>query len=160
MSFEQLLACVEKFGWHHVCITGGEPLAQANCIPFLKLLVDRTFTVSLETNGAVSTAAVPEEVHVILDIKCPGSGMEAHNHWPNLDRLRPHDEVKFVVANKDDFSWALSIISNYNLASKVSSLLISPVWDRLDPKELISWMLLSKMPLRLNLQTHKYVGAR
>lgn len=148
------------FGWRHVCVTGGEPLAQPNCIPFLNLLIDRNYCVSLETNGAISTANVPQNVHVILDVKCPGSGMVERNDWLNLHVLRPHDEVKFVVADKNDFTWALSIIADYHLVQKVSTILISPAWGILDPKELIPWMLQAKLPLRLNLQTHKYAQAK
>lgn len=144
-------------GWKHVCVTGGEPLAQRPIIPFLSTLIEKGFSISLETSGALSTTAVPEKVKVILDIKCPGSGVSDKNDWSNLDNLHPTDEIKFVVVDKDDYEWAKTIITKHNLFTKVDNVLFSPVWDKLSPDTLVAWMVEDKLPARLNLQIHKYL---
>ncbi len=156
-SFVELFRQIESFGWRYVCITGGEPLLQKPVIPFMEALLQKNYKVSLETSGALSTEAVPEKVVTILDVKCPGSGMSQKNIFENFERLRPHDQVKFVLADRTDYEWAKTILSQYALSSKVAEVLFSPAWDFLSPQELITWIKQDKLDVRLNLQLHKYV---
>lgn len=137
-------------------VTGGEPLLQAETLPLLVSLADEGFTVFLETNGSLSMAAVDSRVHRVLDLKCPGSGMSGHNCWENLELLTSRDEVKFVISHREDFLWALEIINRHGLAGK-APVLISPVFGELAPQEAAAWILASGLPLRLNLQLHKYL---
>lgn len=156
-SFQNLFLKLETFGWKNICITGGEPLLQKPIIPFMEALLQKKYIVSLETSGALSTEFVPEKVRTILDIKCPGSGMSRKNLFENFGRLRSYDQVKFVLCDRADYEWAKTIVSQYALFTKVSDVLFSPVWGLLPPQELISWIKEDKLPVRLNLQLHKYV---
>ena len=137
-------------------VTGGEPLLQAETLPLLVSLADEGFTVFLETNGSLSIREVDARVHRVLDLKCPASGMSGHNLWENLDYLTSRDEVKFVVSNREDFLWALEIIQRHGLVQRLP-VLISPVFGALPPQEVAAWVLASRLPLRLNLQLHKYL---
>jgi 7-carboxy-7-deazaguanine synthase len=139
-----------------VLVTGGEPLLQAETPVLLQGLLDAGFTVCLETNGSRSISPVEARVHRILDIKCPGSGMAEHNDWRNLELLSSRDEVKFVVTERSDFSWALEVINRHGLAGRLP-VLISPVFGEVSLKEAAAWILASRLPLRLNLQLHKYI---
>ncbi|OGP69141.1 MAG: 7-carboxy-7-deazaguanine synthase [Deltaproteobacteria bacterium RBG_13_60_28] len=139
-----------------VLVTGGEPLLQAETPTLLAGLADAGLTVLLETNGSLPIKGVDARVRRILDVKCPGSGMHSHNLWENLEQLRPGDEVKFVVTDAADFAWALEVIRRHNLAGRVP-LLISPVFGAVPPQEAAAWILESGLPLRLNLQLHKYI---
>jgi len=145
------------FGIDLVEVTGGEPLAQRQCIPLLEQLVARGAEVLLETSGSISTEHVPPEVRVILDLKPPDSGEVDQNDFTNLARLRPHDEVKFVLASRRDFDWAVEVIRREGLDQRVAAVLLSPVWGALEPAELVDWMLASKVPARLGLQVHKVI---
>lgn len=156
-SFEQIFEKIEKAGPRHICVTGGEPLLQSSLVPFLKLLCDRNYIVSLETGGSLPTKEVDPRVVVILDVKCPGSGMEEKNYWDNLLNLRPHDEVKFVLLNRGDFDYACKVCEKYQLFKRTPFPLFSPVHGILDPKLLVEWILADKLPVRLNLQQHKYI---
>ena len=138
-------------------MTGGEPLLQENVHELMKSLCDKGFSVSLETGGSLTTEKVDPRVHVILDIKCPGSGMSHKNYYPNLDRLRLNDEVKFVMTNYSDYQFAKAICSQHQLYEKVQAVLFSPVHGILNPKELVQWILDDHLPVRLNLQLHKYI---
>jgi len=138
-------------------ITGGEPLLQEDVYPLMEGLLARGKTVLLETGGHRSTARVPAEVVTILDVKCPGSGESDHNCWDNLARLRPHDEVKFVVADRADYEYARDVISRHGLAARVAAIHISPVHGVLDPKTLSEWVLADRLPVRVQLQLHKYI---
>jgi 7-carboxy-7-deazaguanine synthase len=148
---------VQKNGCSYVCVTGGEPLLQANVHILLKYLCDKGYIVSLETGGSLSTEEVDPRVHVILDIKCPDSGMSDKNHWENISYLRKNDEVKFVINGKDDYLYAKDICFKYDLFDKARAVLFSPVHGILDPKEIVGWILKDKLPVRLNLQIHKYI---
>ena len=139
-----------------VLVTGGEPLLQTGTLALLTSLADQGLTVLLETNGSQPIREVDARVHRILDLKCPGSGMESYNLWKNLDYLRNGDEIKFVITDHADFAWALEVIKRYNLAGRVP-LLISPVFGAVPPREAAAWILASGLPLRLNLQLHKYI---
>lgn len=147
---------VQGMGCKDVCISGGEPLLQDNVHPLMAQLCDAGYILNLETGGSLSIAPVDPRVHVILDIKCPGSGMSHKNLWQNLELIQPKDEVKFVILNRSDYQYSKEICSQYHLWDRVP-LLFSPVHGLLDPKELVSWILADKIPVRLNLQTHKYI---
>lgn len=156
-SFSYVLDQIHRFGWRHVCVTGGEPLIQPAIYPFLDHLLADDHIISLETNGAISTEQVPRGVRIILDIKCPQSGMSDRNDWSNLSRLTPLDEVKFVLANRTDYDWAKNVITSYNLFAKAGHVLLSPVYRELDPSNLVAWMIQDRLAARLNLQLHKVV---
>jgi 7-carboxy-7-deazaguanine synthase len=139
-----------------VLVTGGEPLLQAETPVLLTDLLDAGLTTCLETNGSLPIDAVDARVHRILDVKCPGSGMAEHNDWRNLPLLTPRDEIKFVVTNRDDFTWTLEVIKDFCLAGRLP-VLISPVFGQVSLQEAAAWILETRLPLRLNLQLHKYI---
>jgi 7-carboxy-7-deazaguanine synthase len=156
-DLDDLLREVESFDCTLVEVTGGEPLLQEDVYPLMSGLLDRGKTVLLETGGHRSTARVPERVVTIIDVKCPGSG-EAHRmDWTNLDRLRPHDEVKFVISDRRDYEYARDVIARYDLPRRASALHLSPVHGVLDPKTLSEWVLADHLPVRVQLQLHKYI---
>jgi 7-carboxy-7-deazaguanine synthase len=123
----------------------------------MQSLVDRGRTVLLETGGHRSTERVPESVVTILDVKCPASGESQKNDWSNLDRLRPHDEVKFVVADRQDYEYARDVIARHDLARRAAAVHLSPVHGRLSPRTLSEWVLADRVPARVQLQIHKYI---
>ena len=148
---------VERFGCPLVEVTGGEPLLQAGVYPLMEALLDRGKTVLLETGGHRSTARVPERVVTILDVKCPGSGEAAKMDWDNLARLRPHDEVKFVVKDRADYEYAREAIARHELPGRVTAIHLSPVHGVLDARTLSEWVLADHLPVRVQLQLHKYI---
>lgn len=152
-----LIQRVESNGCSHVCISGGEPLLQANVHPLMKELCDRGWILSLETGGSLPTTEVDPRVTIILDIKCPGSGMSQKNHWANLPHLRQGDEVKFVLVDRDDYEYAKTICAKYLLFQKVRNVLFSPVHGILNPQDLVQWILEDRLPVRLNMQLHKFI---
>lgn len=154
---DHIMEQVSSNGCSHVCVTGGEPLLQPNVFLLLDSLCKKNYIVSLETSGSLSTEAVPAEVHIILDVKCPGSKMEHKNLWSNLDRLRTHDQVKFVIQDQKDYEYSKNICEKYDLFQKVQEVLFSPVFGQLNPQELVQWILNDQLPVRLNLQIHKYI---
>jgi len=156
-SIQKILAATRAFGHRQVCVTGGEPLLQKAVYPLLVQLCNEDFKVSIETGGSLSIEMIDPRVKIILDIKCPGSSMEQKNHWSNLPRLRQYDEVKFVLADRDDYLYAKEICTRYDLFHRVQEVLFSPVFDQLDPQELIRWILDDKLRVRLNLQIHKFI---
>ncbi len=153
-TIEEVLDRVASYGCTLVEVTGGEPLLQRDCVPFLKGLLARGHEVILETGGHRSVEEVPVEVRRILDVKCPGSGESHRNHLENLDRLTPRDEVKFVLADRADYEWARAFVRDRALHERCT-VLFSPVWQRLDPKDLAEWILADRLPVRLQLQVHK-----
>ena len=155
-SIEQILAKVESYGCRLVEVTGGEPLAQPESLTLITRLCERGFDVLIETSGAIDTAAVDARAHVILDVKCPGSGMSDRMHWPNLDRLTWKDEVKFVLTDRSDYDWACHVLAQYELASRCP-VLMSPVFGSLDVRQLAEWILADRLPVRLQLQLHKLI---
>lgn len=157
MPLEAIIAEVENKGSRHICVTGGEPLLQKPVISLMQHLCDKGYTISLETGGSLSIEEVPGDVHIILDLKCPGSGMEKHNLWSNIGLLKPQDEVKFVLLDRADYEYAKEIIQKYRLDAKVKELLFSPVHGVLCPQQLVEWILEDRLPVRLNLQIHKYI---
>lgn len=149
---------VRDFGCRLVEVTGGEPLAQKEAFPLITQLCDEGFEVLIETGGFFSTEKVDPRAKIILDIKCPASGEEPRNHWPNLKRLRPElDEIKFVVANRADWEFARSTIERYDLTRCAKAVLISPAWGEIDLKELADWIAESGLEIRMQLQLHKYI---
>lgn len=148
---------IVSLGCRHICITGGEPLLQKNVIPLMRTLCDQNYTVSLETSGSLSTVEVDPRVHVILDIKCPDSLMSHKNHWENIVYLKKQDEVKFVIMGRRDYEYAKEICEKHALYDKVKEVLFSPVFDALHPQELVKWILEDRLPIRLNLQIHKFI---
>ena len=157
MSVDEVVAAVEAFGSPLVEITGGEPLLQDDVYPLMDRLLTAGRTVMLETGGHRPTTRVPASVLKIVDVKCPASGESARNDWSNLERLQPHDEVKFVIQDRADYDFACDVIARYDLPSKVAAVLMSPVHGVLDPKSLSEWMLSDRLPARLQLQLHKYI---
>jgi 7-carboxy-7-deazaguanine synthase len=157
MSVDEVVAAVEAHGTRLVEITGGEPLLQEDVYPLMDRLLAAGRTVMLETGGHRPIDRVPAAVRKIVDIKCPASGEAAKNHWSNLDRLAPHDEVKFVIQDRGDYEFACDAIARYDLPSRAAAVLLSPVHGVLEPKTLSEWMLADHLPARLQLQLHKFI---
>lgn len=157
-SLDEVLAQVHTYGCRLVEVTGGEPLAQPESLPLMTRLCDADYTVLLETSGAIDITPVDPRVHVILDVKCPGSGMTDRMHWPNLSMLAAKDEVKFVLTDRADYDWAREILARYEIASRCS-VLFSPVFGSLDVRQLAEWILTDRLPVRFQLQMHKYIWA-
>ncbi len=155
-SFDEIIKQLNSYEINLVEITGGEPLAQKACLPFMKELIDSGFRVLCETSGAEDISQVPAGVTLIMDIKCPGSGMVDRNLWANLDFLKATDEIKFVIADRSDYDWARTIIKSQQLEEKFT-VLMSPAFGLLDPADLVYWIVNDKLDVRLNLQQHKYI---
>ncbi|MBS0170576.1 MAG: 7-carboxy-7-deazaguanine synthase QueE [Nitrospira sp.] len=155
---DEVLAQVRAFGCPLVEVTGGEPLSQPEAFPLLTRLCDEGFQVLLETSGAIDTAGVDRRVHVVLDVKCPGSGMAERMHWPNLERLASHDEAKFVIKDRNDYEWTREVIRRWELTRRCT-VLVSPVFGETDARQLAEWVLADKLPVRFQLQLHKHVWA-
>ncbi len=155
MSIDEVMARVESYGCKLVEITGGEPLAQAESLDLIKRLCDDGFEVLIETSGSIDIAQVNPRAKIILDIKCPGSGEVEKNRWENLDILRAHDEIKFVIADRVDYDWAKQVIEQRKLDRW--TVLLSPVWDRMNMKSLAEWMLADRLPARFQTQLHKHI---
>ncbi len=153
MALSEVTAFAERWPAGLVAVTGGEPLLQETVIDLLQDLVRHGHRVLLETNGSCNIAPVPPEVIIILDVKCPGSAMHHHFDPANLARLRPDDEIKFVLSHRDDYLWSRRFIEEHNLAGR--ELLLSPVPDRLPAADLAAWILEDNLPCRLQLQLHK-----
>jgi 7-carboxy-7-deazaguanine synthase len=156
-TVSEVVADVERFECRLVEITGGEPLLQDDVYPLMDELLARGRTVLLETGGHRPIARVPSAVIKIVDVKCPGSGESDKNDWNNLSALDPHDEVKFVIADRADYEFAVDVVLRYDLARRVAAVLFSPVHGVLAPRTLSEWMLADRVPARLQLQIHKYI---
>lgn len=153
-SIPDILAQVAAFTPRYVTVTGGEPLAQSNCISLLQALCNAGYEVSLETSGALSVADVDPRVIKVLDLKTPGSAEEARNDFSNIDYLLPHDQVKFVLCDRRDYDWAKEQISHYQLLNR-SSVLFSPSYQQLEASVLAEWILEDRLPVRFQIQLHK-----
>jgi 7-carboxy-7-deazaguanine synthase len=147
---------VAKYKTRHVCVTGGEPLAQKRCLDLLARLCDEGFEVSLETSGAIDVSPVDPRVVKVVDLKVPGSGELAANLWTNLDALRTQDQVKFVLADRADYDWALGVLDEHDLTARCD-VLFSPVYGKLAPRELAEWILADGRQVRMQLQLHKFL---
>jgi 7-carboxy-7-deazaguanine synthase len=156
-SLDSVLAEVDAYRCSLVEVTGGEPLLQADVYPLMESLLARGRTVLLETGGHRSTARVPAGVVTILDVKCPGSGESAKNDWTNLERLQPHDEVKFVIKDRTDYEYARDVIARHDLARRAGAIHFSPVHGVMDARTMAEWVLAERLPVRVQLQLHKYI---
>lgn len=156
MSIEQIVRAVRKFEVIPVLITGGEPLLQLEVYELMERLFDFGNIVMIETNGTISLETAPEDAIIIMDVKCPGSGVADRNMLDNLELLAEPDNVKFVLSDRDDYLWAKNIINEYELFMH-TAVLMSPVSGKLDPKELSEWMIQDKLFARLSLQIHKVI---
>lgn len=157
MSVDEVVAQVGAFRCDVVEITGGEPLLQPDVYPLMQRLLDEGRVVMLETGGHRSADQVPQGVIRVIDVKCPASGESDRNHWPNLDRLRASDEVKFVVKDRGDYEYARDVVETHALIGRCAAVLFSPVHGVLPAKTLAEWILADGLPVRLQLQAHKYV---
>lgn len=157
MSVDEVVRAVRDYRCDVVEITGGEPLLQKAVYPLMQQLLDEGRTVMLETGGHLSVDQVPDEVIRVIDVKCPGSGESDRNHWPNLDRLRPSDEVKFVIKDRGDYEYARGVVANYDLTTRCTAVHFSPVHGVQHAKQLASWILDDRLTVRVQLQLHKYI---
>ena len=157
MSIDEVLVEVDKYGCPLVEVTGGEPLLQQDVYPLMTRLLEQGKRVLLETGGHRSIAQVPAGVERIMDVKCPGSGESAKNDWTNLEQLMPTDQVKFVVKDRADYEFARDLVTRERLAERVAAVLFSPVHGVLDARLLAEWILADRVPVRLQLQAHKFI---
>lgn len=156
-AIDEVVDAVGALGIDLVEVTGGEPLVHRQAIPLMERLVARGHTVLLETSGSRDIGPVPPEVRVILDLKPPDSGEAGANLWSNIDRLRRKDEVKFVIASRADYEWSRDRLAEHGLAARCGSVLFSPAWGLVDPADLVAWILADRLPVRFQVQMHKYV---
>jgi 7-carboxy-7-deazaguanine synthase len=157
VSIDEVIARVEQYGCDLVEITGGEPLLQQDVYPLMRRLIERGRTVMVETGGHRSIKDVPPEVIRIVDVKCPGSGEAANNDWENLGLLTARDEVKFVIGDRTDYEYARDVVARYSLVGRTAAVLFSTVHDVLPSRQLAEWILADRLPVRLQLQAHKYI---
>lgn len=155
-QIDDVLSEVASYDARHVCVTGGEPLAQKTCLTLLTKLCDTGYSVSLETSGALDVSAVDARVSRIVDIKTPGSGEVARNHWANLDILNAHDEIKFVITSAADYEWARNELKQHRLHERCP-VLFSPAFGELDHADLAAWVLRDRLPVRMQVQLHKVI---
>ena len=156
MELEQILAAIKGNNTRYVTVTGGEPLAQKSCPVLLKKLCDEGYLVSLETSGALDVCQVDSRVSKVMDIKTPGSGEESKNLWTNIDCLTAHDQVKFVLCDRQDYDWAIAIMRKYQLSEKCE-VLFSPSHHALSINDLAGWVLEDQLPVRVQIQLHKHI---
>ena len=154
MEIADVLAAVGQYPTHQVCVTGGEPLSQKECLPLLTALCDAGYEVSLETSGALDIAPVDPRVSRIMDLKAPDSGEAARNRWENLACLTSRDEIKIIVASRADYEWARDAIRQHELGARCP-VLLSPAQGRIEPRDLADWILADGLPVRFQLQLHK-----
>ena len=153
-TFDAILEDVARHGARHVCVTGGEPLAQKRCVALLARLCDAGYEVSLETSGAIDIGEVDPRVSRVLDIKTPASGEVGRNLWSNLPLLTPHDQVKFVICDRADYEWSKGVLAEHRLAA-TCDVLFSPSFGQVSPRELADWIVADRLPVRFQVQLHK-----
>ena len=154
IKIDEIVTQVATYQCPHVCVTGGEPLAQPGCIELLKTLCDAAHVVSIETSGALDIAAIDPRVMVVMDLKTPDSGECEKNKLSNLVHLKPGDQIKFVLCSRADYDWAKTMIIEHQLEKK-AHILFSPSWNQLNPTELANWIIQDRIPVRFQLQLHK-----
>lgn len=154
MTLNEIMEEVARHGAHYVTVTGGEPLAQRNCLALLRALCDAGYAVSLETSGALDVSDVDGRVMKVVDLKTPGSGEMEKNLWSNLEHLNPQDEIKFVLCDEADYRWARQVLAERKLAERCA-VLFSPTQGELAPRDLAEWILRDHLPVRLQVQLHK-----
>lgn len=159
MSVADVVKAVEGCGISLVEITGGEPLLQKEVYPLMQALLEKKYTVMLETGGSLPLDAVPEAVIKIMDLKCPSSGEEPRNHYANLGQLIFQDEVKFVIQTREDYDWCKKVLTEYSIPEK-TQVLFSPVYEKLDLKDLAKWILEDNLRVRLQTQLHKVIWSK
>jgi 7-carboxy-7-deazaguanine synthase len=157
MRREDVRARALALGTPLVELTGGEPLLQPGVLPLMAELCDAGKTVLVETSGEADVAGVDPRVHKIMDLKCPGSGEVARNRWTNLEHIGPRDEIKFVLADRADYEWMRAVVRERALAGRTPNLLASAVFGRLPTRELVAWVLEDRLPVRVQLQLHKFI---
>ncbi len=158
MSVDEVIERVRGYDCRLVEITGGEPLVQKReCCELVKRLCDEGYTVLVETGGGLDASVLDSRAVKILDVKCPGSGEAERNFWPNLEKLNPRDEIKFVIKDRADFDFALEVINKYKLNEREPCILFSPVWEAVELKKLAGWVIQSDVHGRMQLQLHKYI---
>jgi 7-carboxy-7-deazaguanine synthase len=155
-SLDQILERVASFGARHVCVTGGEPLAQKTCVLLLQQLCDAGYRVSLETSGAMDISEVDARVTRVVDVKTPASGEVERNRYENLDQMRADEQVKFVICSREDFEWSRDLIRQQSLHERCT-VLFSPSHEQVEPRDLAQWILDERLPVRLQVQLHKYL---
>ena len=155
LELDGILARVAGYSPRYVCVTGGEPLAQRECLTLLTMLCDAGYSVSLETSGAMPLEGVDARVIKVMDLKTPGSGEVGRNRWENIPLLSHQDQVKFVICNREDYDWARFKLDEYQLAARVGDVLFSPSYGEIKPVELAEWILADNLPVRFQLQLHK-----
>lgn len=154
MHIDRIMAQVAEYKTRHVCVTGGEPLAQKRCLKLLDRLCEAGYNVSLETSGAIDVSQVNPKVSRVLDIKTPDSGEAGRNLWENLGQLTSHDQLKFVICSHNDYNWAVNEIRSRELEDRLD-ILFSPVWGQVDASDLAEWILRDQLAVRMQLQLHK-----
>ncbi|MDR6231227.1 7-carboxy-7-deazaguanine synthase [Pseudomonas sp. SORGH_AS199] len=152
---DAILEQVASYRPRHICVTGGEPLAQPNCLKLLEQLCDAGYRVSLETSGALDVSGVDVRVSKVVDLKTPGSGEVGRNLYANLDHLTPNDQIKFVICSREDYDWAVSKLIEYRLEQRAGEVLFSPSHGQVVPRELAEWIVTDNLPVRFQLQLHK-----
>lgn len=154
-SLDDILAQVAGYGAGHVCVTGGEPLAQPDCLLLLSALCDAGYSVSLETSGALSLEGVDARVSKVMDLKTPGSGEVGRNRWENISLLQAQDQVKFVICSREDYEWARLKLDEHRLLERAGEVLFSPCHGEVEPATLADWILADRLPVRFQMQLHK-----
>ena len=152
LSIEQILSEIAKYKTHYICVTGGEPMAQSNCLHLLDTLIEKGYKVSMETSGSIDISKVNKSVSIVMDLKTPSSTEQHQNRYENISLLENKDQLKFVIASKSDFDWCCSILEDYEILPDV---LFSPVYENLKPAQLADWILESQLNVRLQVQLHK-----
>ena len=157
LSLREIIDQVTSFGAGYVTVTGGEPLAQPDCLPLMSQLCDMSLAVSLETSGALDIASVDDRVSVVMDLKTPGSKEAHRNRYENIPHLQSNDQVKFVICDRQDYDWAKFKLGEYDLINRVSDVLFSASHEQLEPRILAEWILEDCLPVRMQVQLHKYL---
>ena len=152
LSIKSIMEQVAKYNTHYVCVTGGEPMAQSNCLILLDTLIEAGYKVSMETSGSIDISPVNKKVSVVMDLKTPSSTEQSQNRYENIALLESKDQLKFVIASRSDFDWCCSILEDYDVLSDV---LFSPVYESLKPVDLADWILEKQLNVRLQVQLHK-----
>ena len=152
LSIEQILSEIAKYKTHYVCVTGGEPMAQSNCLHLLDTLIEKGYKVSMETSGSIDISKVNKKVSIVMDLKTPSSTEQHQNRYENIALLENKDQLKFVIASKSDFDWCCKILEDYEI---LPDILFSPVYESLKPAQLADWILENQLNVRLQVQLHK-----